>query len=144
MWIVTLRYTETIQLDDPENSNSKRHNNLELGMARANNNLENDFLFQRLVQMLYSRALRCVGLVAIAAACVACGDATGPTSPEVAQPSRLTAPTNSVQAALTGPASAIAEPPKYALPETPLDAIFTRWILISGVWVEVDDVMIAK
>ena len=66
--------------------------------------------------MLYSRALRCVGLIAIAAACVACGDVTGPTS-------------------------TIAEPSRQVRPATPVDATFTRWILISGVWVLVEDVI---
>lgn len=65
--------------------------------------------------MLYSRALRFVGLIAIALASVSCGEITGPTSPNVTEPSMLAPPT---------------------------DAAFTRWILISGVWIEVDDLIV--
>ncbi len=88
--------------------------------------------------MLYSRALRFVGLIAIAVASVSCSDFTGPTSPNVTQPSRLAPPTKSADAALTEPTSAIAEPSRRAGPTAPVDAVFTRWILISGVWIEVD------
>ncbi len=64
--------------------------------------------------MLYSRALRFVGLIAVAAASVSCSDVTGPTSPNIAERSSLAPPT---------------------------DVVFTRWILISGVWIEVDDLI---
>lgn len=106
-------------------------------MARANHNLENDFLFSEVSQMLRSRAIRCVGLIAIAFAGVACGDVTGPTSSNINESPRLAPPTTSVNAALTGQNGPIVtEPPRD---EAPADGIQSRWILISGVWIEVED-----
>jgi hypothetical protein len=87
--------------------------------------------------MLRSRALGCVGLLAVALASAACSDVTAPTSSNVNALPRLAPPTTSVNAALTGLTRPIdTELPKGALPA---DAIFTRWILISGVWIEVED-----
>lgn len=106
-------------------------------MARAKHNLENDFLFSEVSQMLRSRAIRCVGLIAVAFAGVACGDVTGPTSSNVNESPRLAPPTTSVNAALTGlKGPIVTEPPTGA---APADGIFSRWILISGVWIEVEE-----
>jgi len=66
--------------------------------------------------MLKSRAVRYVALIASAVASAACGDFTGPTSPNVTSPSPMLAP-----------------------PTSAADLTFTRWILISGVWVLVDE-----
>ena len=86
--------------------------------------------------MLSSRALRCVGVIGIALASVSCGDSTGPSSPNVSEPPRL-APPKSVSAAVVGTTSpVVAEPPGL---DAPVDAIFSRWILISGVWIEIED-----
>ena len=65
--------------------------------------------------MLNSRAVRYVALIASAFSSAACGDFTGPT------------------AVATSPSSALAPPTK------PADLALTRWILISGVWVMVEE-----
>ena len=86
--------------------------------------------------MLRSRAIGCVGLIAIAFTSISCSDVTGPTSSNVNETSRLAPPT-SVSAAVTGlKGSNVAVPPQDV---PPTDGIFSRWILISGVWTEVED-----
>ena len=65
--------------------------------------------------MLTSRSLRYVALIVGAVVTVGCGNVTGPTSPAVSESSRLAPPTSSADLALS------------------------RWILISGVWVQVEE-----
>jgi hypothetical protein len=63
--------------------------------------------------MLNSRAVRYVALIVSAVGIVGCGNISGPTSPDVTEP-RLAPPTKSA------------------------DLDLSRWILISGVWTEVE------
>jgi hypothetical protein len=64
--------------------------------------------------MLSSRPLRYLALIVSAAVTVGCGNVTGPTSADLAEAPRLAPPTESA------------------------DLDLSRWILISGVWVEVE------
>jgi hypothetical protein len=64
--------------------------------------------------MLNSRALRYVALIVSAVATIGCGNVTGPASPDFTEASKIAAPTKSADVALS------------------------RWILISGVWMEVE------
>jgi len=64
--------------------------------------------------MRNSRALRYVALIVSAVASIGCGNVTGPASPDFTEGSRLAPPTRSS------------------------DVDLSRWILISGVWIEVE------
>jgi len=64
--------------------------------------------------MLNSRALRYLALIVGAVVTVGCGNVMGPSSPNFTEQSRLAPPTRSA------------------------DVDLSRWILISGVWVEVE------
>jgi hypothetical protein len=65
--------------------------------------------------MLNSRALRYVALIVSAVATVGCGNVTGPSSADFSKAPSLAPPTKSA------------------------DVNLSRWILISGVWIEADD-----
>jgi hypothetical protein len=68
--------------------------------------------------MLNSRALRYVALIVSAVATIGCGNVTGPASPDFTEASRLAPPTKSS------------------------DVDLSRWILISGVWIEVESSLV--
>lgn len=63
--------------------------------------------------MQNSRALRYVALIVSAVATVGCGN-------------------------VTGPSADFADAPRLAPPTKSADVALSRWILISGVWIEVE------